>query len=307
MGLKSQIWSNLLVGKDNEFLHNSSWFLKLGMNMDKFVENEAINFTHKGTIPGVTKNPTYPLTQINRADIPDSIPLAPYASDEFILPKIDLHGLPYEKRASVLVDHRAAITDSLASEGIWNVSPFENTANTPLIDATGSVVNSYKLITGTDIINLRKALNKQFPGLKMAPWVLVLDTDSYWGLAASDEILKGQMIQKASIGNVNLQGINYHGFELYEDDRTPYYDAATSERMTYGASPVIGTDFRSATAFVANKTFAKAVGKVELFDNPKDSSFQADRGSFLVHGYVGPLSLDLETNLTFMGGILRKP
>ncbi|WP_052594152.1 hypothetical protein [Aureispira sp. CCB-QB1] len=305
--LKISQWSKLLVGKDNEFLHDSSWFIAAAVNMDKFVEGEFINFTHKGTIPTVSKNPTYPLTQVNRADIPDRIPLADYASQEFIIPKIDLIGLPYDKRKSVLKDYRDVITDTITSEGLWNVSPYQNTSKTPMITATGPVVNGYKTIIGDDIKRLRIALNQAFPGLKKAPWILTLDSNSYWGLSLNDDILRGQMMYKKNAGDVNLDGIKYLGFELMEDDRTPYYDATTRQRMAYGSTPVIGTDFRSATAFIKNKTFIKGFGKLEFFDNPRDSSIQADKGSFLQHAYIGPLTENLQDNLTFMGAIYMTP
>lgn len=305
--LQLSYWTKLLVGKNNEHLHDDTWFLAMGVNMDKFVEGEFINFTHKGTIPTVTKNPSYPLTQRTRADIPDRIPLAHYASEEFIVPKIDLAGLPYDKRKSELDDYRTSITSAITEEGIWNVSPFENTAKTPVITATGPVVDGYKTIVGDDIKRLRIALNKAFPGLKKAPWVLTLDTESYWGLSLNDDILRGQMMYRKNVGDVNTNGIKYLGFELMEDDRTPYYEASSSKRMVYGSTPVIGTDFRSATAFIKNKTFIKGFGKVDFFDNPKDSSLQADRGSFLQRAYVGPMSENLEDNLTFMGAILKTP
>lgn len=305
--LKKSVWTKLLVGKDNEHLHDSTWFINAGVNMDKEVVGEYIDFTHKGTIPTVSKNPSYPLTQVNRADIPDRIPLAHYASQEFIIPKIDLHGLPYNKRKSVLKDYRDVITDSITSEGIWNVSPYQNTAKTPLIAATGTAVNGYKVITGDDIKRLRVALNKAFPGLKKAPWVLTLDTESYWGLSHGDDILRAQMMYRKSAGDVNLDGIKYLGFELMEDDRTPYYDATTRQRMVYGSTPVIGTDFKSATAFIKNKTFIKAFGKLDFFDNPRDSSIQADKGSFLQPAYIGPMSENLQDNLTFMGAIYMTP
>lgn len=304
--LKKQHWINLLVGKKNEFLHNNSWFLAFALKMDSFVENEYINFAHKGSIPGVTKNPTYPLTKITREDIPDRIPLAPYSTDQFVLPRIDMHAVPYDQRATILEDHRAALIDEIVSEGIWNVSPYEDTARTPLIEATGAVVNGHKLITGKDIIELRKKINKAYPALKTHRWGMAMDSDSYYALIDSDPIIQMQMAQKGRIGDVNVtKGINYHGFEIYEDNRTPWYDASNRQRMPYGSSGVIGTDLPSATVFAYRKTFAKAIGKTKFFDDRDDSSYQADMGSFLTHAYVGPLSEDMQTNLIFMGGILR--
>lgn len=305
MPLKKQQWVNLLVGKNNEFLHNNSWFLAFAISMQMYVENGFINFTHKGTIPGVTKNPSYPLTKINRADIPDRIPLAPYATDQFVLPRVDIHALPYDKRPTILEDHRVALLDEIVSEGIWNVSPYEDTVRTPLVESTGSVINGYKTITGKDIIKLRKRLNKAYPALKNHRWGMAMDSDSYYALIDSDPAIQMQIAQQARIGEVNVNKINYHNFEIYEDNRTPFYDGTTQQRLVYGSTPVAGTDLPSATVFAYRKTFASGIGKTKFFDDKDDSSYQADMGSFLTHAYVGPLSEDLETNLVFMGGILR--
>jgi hypothetical protein len=305
-GLKREAYIDLLVGKDNEHLYSNDWFLMRGINMDALVENDRINFTYKGTIPGVTKNPTYPLTTVTRTDLPDYIALAPYSTERFQIPKIDLHALPYDKRKSILEDHRMAIMNEIVSEGIWNVSPFTTSALTPTVDATGSAgTNGNKLVTILDILNLRKKLNIVYPALKNAAWTLAMDTESYYNIA-NDAVIRAQQQQQSAVGDVNVKVLKIHGFELIEDGRTPYYDAATAERIVYGASPLLGTDFHSATAFVNNKTFCKAVGTVDFFDDPKDSAYQADFGSFLLHGYVGPLSFDLETNLRFMGAIIRK-
>lgn len=307
MSNKRQQFLKLLVGKDNEFLYANQWFLQLAVNMNMYTENDQINFTYKGTIPNVTKNPTYPLTLTNRTDTPDFIKLIPYASDEFIIPKIDLHALPYDKRASLLQDYRDAVMNEVVSEGIWNSSLYEDTADTPTVVATGAAdANGNKLVTGNDIIALRKRLDKRYPGLKNAAWHLVLDVESYWAIAATDPIIIGQQTRNGSVGNVNTLGINYHGFVLHCDDRTPWYGGATDQRLAYGATPTLGTDSPSATAFVANRSFCSAIGSIDFFDNPRQSDVQADKGSFLIHAYVGAMSNDLETNIKYMGAILRK-
>lgn len=305
--LKKGLFLRLLVGKDNEYLHDN-WFIKTCVNMDRYVDdNNWLNFSHKGTLAGgVTKNPTYPLPLVQRTDTPDRVYCAPYSSPAGYLPRIETHALPYDKKPTILKDERDGLMDEIVTEGLWNCSPFENTLNTPIIQATGALKNGYRTITGDDIKRLRVALNQRFPALKNAKWLLILDTENYWDLSLEDEVLRAQMMRK-KYGDVSVGDISYLGFVLKEDDRSPYYDGTTMQRLPYGAAPVIGTDLRGATAYVENKTFASGFGKAQMFEDKNAATLQGDVVSFLQHAYVGPFSEDLQSNLTYMGSIQRTP
>lgn len=310
MALTREFWTKTLVGKDNEHLYDNNWILQKGVKMDSFVDAyDVLHFTHKGTFGQLIKNPTYPLPRASRVDIPDSISLEPYATEQFILPAVELHALPYDKRKSVLNDQREEISNGLASEGVWNIGPYENTPQTPMIDASGNVsaMDGYRIIEPDDIVKLRIALNRAYPKLKNAAWNLVLDSVSFWTIVSKNEVIKTQMMYRNMVGKVNIDAeVDLYGFNLICDDRTAFYDSTNSRRMPYGSTPVQGTDFMSANAFVDNKSYITALGSTKFFDDRNDSGMQADMGSFLKHAYIGNMSGDNQTNLKYMGGILRK-
>ena len=308
-GLNKEMWISLLIGM-NEDLWANDWFLDMGVNMDEYVEaNSYVNFAHKGGIPNVTKNPTYPLATVTRTDIPDKIMMANYSTDRERLPRVDLMKLAYDKKDSVMKDHREALMNQIATEGLWNVSPFNNTAKTPVIttdSGNDAASDTFKAITSKDIMNLRVRLDTAYPKLKNARWVLVMDAVAFWTFVEADVTLKGQIQNLGKVGEVFLPRVFYHGFEIIMDARTAYYDA-TNERLSFGVTiDTASGDRPSATAFVANKSFAVARGDVEMFLDEQDSEYQADFASFLMPGIVTPFSEDLETNLKYLGAIIRK-
>jgi hypothetical protein len=309
MPLKKGLFTKLLVGKDNEYLHEN-WFLQYGMNMDKQIdEYNTIHFTHKGTIGGgVIKNPVYPLPLLTRTDLPDSIECAPYATPAGLLPSIDTHGLPYDKRKSVLKDLREEMLDDIVREGIWNTSPYEDTLDTPIIMATGPVVNGYKSIIKADIQKFRTAVNKRYPGLTRKKWVMILESEDFWELVNNDSTLQMQIAYNNKVGDLDApKRVVINEVEIREDNRLPFYDGTTQQRLPFGSVPVLGTDLKVATAFIGNKSFIKGFGKLEFFDNKKEALYQADIVSLLQHAYIGPPSKDLQSNLKFLGGIKKTP
>lgn len=308
-GLNKEMWISLLIGM-NENLWANDWFLDMGVNMDEYVvANEYVNFAHKGGIPNVTKNPTYPLNTVTRTDVPDKLFMANYSTEREKLPRVDLMKLAYDKKDSVLKDHREALINQIATEGLWNVSPFSDTPQTPVISTDAgndAASDTFKVITSKDIMNLRVRLDTAYPKLKNARWVLVMDTVAFWTFIESDITLKGQIQNLGKLGEVFLPKVFYHGFEIVMDTRTPYYDA-TNERLSFGAVvDTAGGDRPSATAFVANKSYAVARGEVEMFLDEQDSEYQADFASFLMPGIITPFSEDLQTNLKYLGAIIRK-
>lgn len=308
-GLNKEVWLNMLIG-GNENFWQADWFLQMGVDMTQYVEmNEYVNFAHKGGTPNVLKNATYPLPVVTRTDIPDKVPMSKYSTECTKLPYVSLMNLAYDKKDSVLKDHREALINQVATEGLWVVSPYQNTANTPVIttDAGNSAAaDGYKAITSKDIMNLRVKLDKAYPRLKNARWILVMDAVAFWDLVENNTVLKGQIQHLGKIGEVFLPRVFYHGFEIIMDDRTPYYTSG-NVRVAYGATVnTAGGDRPSATAFVANTSFEVAIGQAKMFMQEDEPTYQADFASFLLPASVSPWSLDLQTNLKFLGAIIRK-
>lgn len=308
MGLQKEVWLEALQGA-NDQLFDSDLFLSDGVDYDMFVENGYVNFAHKGDLPIISKNPTYPLSVATRTDTPDRVAVSPYASPLMRLPQVDLFALPYDKRTSLMADYSAAMLDRFVSEGVWATSPYQNTPETPIVDSTGAAgADGLKLIVTADIAALRKKLDAQYPALAGKQWVLMLDTESFWALVSSDEVLKLQQGNQTAkgAGNFGSGGLMYYNFEIRVEGRQPLYSTgATPTRQPYGTAFASGTNCKSATAYVKNLSFCRARTAPEIFEESKTAAFQADLVSFLMHGYIGPFSENLQSNLKYLGAIRR--
>lgn len=329
-GLLKELWIDLLIGDVENFFQNDT-FLSHGVNMSYAVENDRINFTYKGPRPGITKNfrtnGTTTLPVYMRTDVPEYVTLDNYSTDQMVLPRVDLFALPYDKKQSLLQDMRNALVARIADEGIWDIGPAANQATTPVLAVpTGNADagDGYDAITRTDIVTLRKALDKQYPGLKDAKWVLMLDVDAYWYLVDNDSLLNAQYANSAPIGALlsRMQGntgrtgvagmsrepipLEVANFTIMCDGRTPWYLHTNSTKIAYGGTVTPGTHFKSAIAYVEQLTFCTGLGTTELFDLPGEPSKQADLASFLTRAYVGPWGTTA-SNLRHAAALLRRP
>lgn len=324
--LLREIWPGILVGDEETFFENNT-FLSHGVNMNYAVDNDRINLAYKGGRPNIHVNfrtdGTTTLPIFDREDTPDFIEMDNFSTDRMILPKVDLYALPYNKWDSLLADARLALVESIAVRGMWKVGPQSDTAKTPIhvIDSGNpEASDAHKAILRKDIVALRIRLDNQYPGLKDAKWHLVVDNAAYWYLVDNDDVLKAQYAQNAPIG-ILLSRINggaskaqgrepipleIGNFMLYADNRTPWYKASDSTKFALGASYNSATDFKSAIAYVENKTFCAGLGTTEMFDNLRDPGMQADLASFLTRAYVGPWG-STDANLMHAGAILRRP
>lgn len=325
-GLLAELWLDLLIGDTEEFFQNDV-FLSHGVDMSYAVENDRINFAYKGPRPGIVKNfrsngsTTLPVH--DRTDVADYLDLDNFSTEQFMLPRVDLFALPYDKRQSLVADSRAALIDYIATEGMWNVAPPADSAKTPVIKTpSGNAENTtdnYKKITDADILTLRLELDKKYPGLKNANWMLAVDVNTYWDLVSTIGLLKDQYAYKANRGNIlsgDMSGnmrtpipLEIYNFTLWADDRTPWYDASDDTKLAYNASSpnyTVGTDFKSAFAYVPNLSFCTALGSAEVFETLRDAGKQADFVSYLIRAAITPWG-QTAANLKYMGAILRIP
>lgn len=311
LSLYKQIWLADLISHD--FLE-LDWFLPHGKNYDPFVENDQINFQHKGALPDVVVNPLanslYPLAISQRTDTPDFVELDNFATKPTRIYALETISLSYDKRQSVLQDHRNALIEAVGANGMWNISPTANKASTPIIQTDNGNTNgeAYKLITKNEIHKLRVALNKKYKTKRMdVPWVLVMDTESFWGMVNNDENLQTQYREQGSEGNVSGAFFKYYGFEIHEDNRTAWYSDVDT-KLAYGSNIVQGTHLPSCIAYVKDKTFYTARGTVDMFGQEKEPTFQADVYSFLLRAKVDLFGKNAASNQEeWSGAILRTP
>ena len=312
--LFKDLWIEALIGDKEEFFDNSK-FLSHGRNFNDQVENDYINFAYKGGRPGVTKNfksnGTTELPVFMRTDVPDKIQLDNYSTDQLQINFEETMLIAYDKKSSMMEDARLSLVEEMASEGMWEVGPAGNTAKTPVITVNSGnpLVDSYRVILRPDLIAMRKAIDKKYPGYKKRVWNMVMDVDAYWELIARDEILQDQykhVLNARERGEMfNMPTLLIAGFEIDCDERTAWYSDVNT-KLAYGSTPTIGTHLKSTLVYLKNETFITAVGTTKVFDQLNHPGKQADLTSFLVRSYVGPWGMT-QANLKHAAAILRTP
>lgn len=303
-GLIKEVWIDTLIGRN---FFETGWFLPHGVDYSKHVENGVINWAFKGSPVNIIKNPVYPLPIVGRIDTPDFTVLEPYATEAVRVFDIELHGLSYDKRMSVLKDTRDAFIRKLSVEAMWKIGPTANAASTPLINtpaANALGTDGYRLITANEIMELRIALNRKYPSRKDAAWVLVLDEHSFWNMVNQDIVLKNQYAINDTKGTNSGAFVNYYGFEIYSSSMLPWYSAALS-KLPFGSTPVIGTDLPGAIAYIKNESWYKAVGDAKMFDIIDEPVNQATTISFLTYFAVGVYGDNNIGGQQLIGGIIR--
>lgn len=296
-GLNKEVWISDL--KDNFF--QADTFLQDGVNLDPFVDNDVINLAEIGAEPNVERNRTsYPIPAAPRTDNPLALALDEYSSDSTIIRDAELAELVYDKRASVVMQHRRAILRKMAEYGFHAVAPLEETADTPIIQTTGAA-NAFgkKKLTKEDIAALAKAFDQlQYPNEGR---VLVLDSDVFWDFVTSDTALNNQYILNGSAGSLGGEFVYYYGFTIRKREGLPYYSgsAGSYEKVPFGAST--SGAVKGMISYLKNESFGRGQGTVEMYEKIKDPDNQGDVINFRMRGIVLPFRQKL------LGAIVQVP
>jgi hypothetical protein len=285
-GLLKEIWLGDLLGRfwdKNDYLDDAK-------NWDAFVENDALNLAEIGAAPTVTKNRTvYPVPVSQRADIALRISLDEYSSDSTVVRKVEAVSLVYDKRKSIVEDHKMSIFYKLADDGIWNISPNANTTATPVIKTTGAVsaLSGYKLLTSTDITNL----TIQFDNLKYNSKgrTLLVPPTMFWEFVNTNDVLKAQAQYNGRGGTESDTWVYFMGWIIKSRATTSFYNFTTLAKLAYGAVSNATTDGQAAIAYVAKESFGKAVGTANMFAKVDDPDQQGDVINFTLRGIVMPV------------------
>ncbi|MCC7223879.1 MAG: hypothetical protein IT273_09145 [Chitinophagales bacterium] len=304
-GIQKEIWVDQLIGRDGEFYKDSS-VIKHMRNMTGFVEYNRINLAYSGVPGAVERNPTYPRPVVQRTDTPDFVELDNYATEAIMVRDIETIELAYNKRESYLSDTRDNLAAKIEIDCMWNLGPTSDSSHTPIVQTPGTnalAADGYRVVTAEDIKRLRKQLNTKYPAHKNDAWVLVLDAESYWSMVANDTHLKNQQALNQQTGVRDGVFVRYFGFDIIEDNRTPWY-AAGGVKLGLGATPVLASDCPSCIAYVKGKSGYYALGTTKMFANLDNPIEQGSIWSFLTRAKVGMFGA-FTGQETLCGAILR--
>ncbi len=284
-GLLKEIWLSELADKffdDDEFLTD-------GKDWSPWIENDVINLAEIGASPTVMKNnTTFPITAATRTDVPIALPVDNYSTTSTIVRKLEQISLAYDKRQSVLSDHKKSLQQKIGDDGIFNIAPTANTTDTPVIKTSGalSAVSGYKIMTADDIMRLAIAYdNRKFS--KKGRTIVVPPTQ-FWEFVNTDSVLKEQAKQNGKGGEGTDVWVYYMGFKIRSRVTTAYYNKTTLAKIAYGAVPG-SSDRPAAISYIAQESFGKGLGTNEMFATIGDPAQQGDIVNFLQKAIVLPV------------------
>ena len=257
---------NQLAEKEliKHFRHAGTWLAKVP-SKNKWVNNDVIRLNQIGADPAVLiNNNTYPINVSSRTDDSVAISLYKYDTENTKVTEDEIYALPYDKIGSVQEQHRLVLEEETEAHALHSLAPSANTADTPVIETTGALVNGRRSLKSADLVELKKKLDlKKVP---KAGRVLVLSADHMADLLLEDKVLNVQY-QNHREGSIAK---NYYGFEIYESIFSPKYTGGLS-KIPFGAA----TAGQLASVVFHTKTTAKARGTVQRFmslakDDPKN-------------------------------------
>lgn len=272
VGLAKEIWLSDIM---EAFIPNRA-FLSSVTNMDQFVNNDKINLAEAGVEPDVLiNNSSYPVAFAERSDVPLELVLDVYDTKGTVIRNAELMELAYDKRSSVVVQHKTALLNKFSEKAIHSYAPSADATYARVLSTSGSPVGGFKVITFQDILDLRTAFdNMEAPDDR----VLVLNPTHYNQLAKQDLMLMKAIMQ----GNENL-----FGFRVFTFSRTPKFNKSTGAKVAFGAVAAPSTDTIASVAFCSGEVM-RALGNFEMFERLRDPEEKGDIVNFQMRAIALP-------------------
>jgi len=232
-------------------------------------------------------NTTYPIAIQSLDDGDKAVSLDKFQTTATPVTDDELYALSYDKKSSVIERHKDVLKEKTYVRAIHALAPAENTALTPVITTTGAAVDGRKAMTRGDIIRLKKSFDKN--KVPKAERVLVLCADHIADLLEYDQKFAGQYYDYKS-GKV----ANLFGFEIYEYNECPYYNAATLKKLAFGAATA-DTDTQASVAFSLKRAM-KAGGSVTAYASEARNNPQTQQNllNYRLYSICLPLKLDAQ-------------
>ena len=264
-GLNKEIWLSLI--KENFYPEFA--FLNEALDMTAFVQNDVINLAEAGVLPAVLKNnTTYPVAAATRTDTALTLPLAYYDTESTIVRNAELAELAYDKMASIVYGHKQALLLRQYNESAHAYAPSADGALKPVVETTGTLTSSFRLITYADIVRMAQRFDSQ--NIPKQGRILVLDSAASAALMNEDRVLFNQAFNLTSNG---MPGTLY-GFKVYNYENLPLYVAANTKKA-FGSTYAATDKYTRAIAFHKDEVM-KAVGSLDMFETLRDPAARGD-------------------------------
>ncbi|MDR2002144.1 MAG: hypothetical protein LBQ74_03865 [Prevotella sp.] len=253
-GVYVEVWTGQIIER---FTHaHEGTFLDGIPDFSQHANNDVIHLVDVGVDPTVLiDNTTYPLTIENLPDGDVTISLHKFETNPTRVTADELYAISYDKIKLKKDQHADKLSEAHLDKAIHAFAPVSNTAQTPVVFTSGSTLDGRKQLTRTDIISLKRKLDKLKVPKKGRR--LVLCSDHVSDLLDLDQKFKDQY-HNYETGVITKM----YGFEIYEATNCPLFDQ-TGTKASFGSVPSAG-QFEASVFFYAPRMF-KAKGTTEMY------------------------------------------
>lgn len=276
MAIQKEIWTSSLI--ENIFADNS--FMSRATNLDEFVmQGKIVHIPQAGGASNVEKNrSTLPATIKVRRDTDLYFGLDEYTTDPIKISNAETVELSYNKRESILRNDKAALTEEVAVNFIYDWSP----ASAYVTRTSGSNIDAHvgtgqrKAFTTADVDKVMTKFNSQ--GIPQEGRVCLVDAYMYQQLLASLTTSQNADFNKQADLARGVLG-KYGSFEFMMRSTAGKYTAALAPKLNNASE---NTTDHAAAIFWHPNSVGRALGTVDAFEDLKNPQYYGDIYSFLV-------------------------
>lgn len=290
MAVQREIWTKDI----QEGLYKDNPFLKTFTPADPDnISGRTVHIPQSGGGSSVTKNrASFPATAKRRTDDISSYTIAEHTTDPIHIPDAETIELSYDKRASVIQEDRATLSEAVAEDMLVNVvkSPASTTTQIPsasiLVTAGEDVQATAPSATGNrksyKIIDLQRAANffrRQKSWTEGRMFALLTPEAAAQMFPADSQITATYM---ASVSEQERRsGIVYkaYGFNIMLRSSVYVLDTAGAFKSISAAGAATDDE---ACLFYNGNCIEFAEGDIKMFGNEGDATYYGDVYSFLV-------------------------
>lgn len=259
MAIEKELWTDVLLDQPiqpDDFLSESEDFSQL-------VEYNKLHLAEAGIEPEVfVDNDTYPVGIVSREDVPHEILLHTLDTKNTVVRNLEKMQASYDKMKSVVKGHANALTRKRRSMAAFNWCPLKDGDHTPVLEATGELVNGRRRLTFDDL----DRLEARFIDLEVntEDLRLVLTSEHRNDLKAENRKLYKEYMRDGKIGK----------FKVYDYPHLPYFDVTTGEKQAYGSAK--GTNSSMASIAWVRTEVCRATGTTDTFSRENDPEARGD-------------------------------
>ncbi len=264
------VFKEIFIDQLMEKFYGVPSFLDAATDMTEFVEFNTINLADIGVDPAVLiNNTTFPVPAAVRADAALALPLDNFDTENTIVRNLEEVETAYNKRESVIRQHRNSIMEVCGNKAAHAYSPASDTADTPVLVTTGAVnpVTGLKRLTLEDLAEMKRRLD-----------VIKVPALGRWGVLhpdhVADLIVQDKDLFKVFTNIAEGTVPRIFGFSMFEYPTNAIYLHTTGVKQPFGAAP----DANDATSsfFFHTAEVMKADGTVDMFIRENDPEQRGD-------------------------------